>query len=131
MVHLLAAFVYGGFLITDNLFLAKMQKEYESKKYAEIRESFMKYVRKVIPPSLVIIVITGIYLFTQLFGTIGVDGMTRYQILLSVKAILGLWLGARGVLQVYFGIQPLLFKGHLLPFILVISIISLSQLIYI
>ena len=131
IIHLFAAFIYGGFLITDNLFLSRMQKDYTPQEYAKVRESFMQYVRKVVPPSLVVILITGLYLFSQTFGTIGPDGMSRYQILLSIKAILGVWLAMRGVLQVYFGIQPFVFKSHRLPFILVILIILLSQLIHI
>ena len=47
---------------------------------------------------------------------------------LALKAFFGLWLGARGILQVFFGIQPFVFKSHRLPFILVIAIIALSQI---
>ena len=130
-IHLFAAFIYGGFLITDNLFLTKIKKSYDEQNHKEIRESFMRYVRKVVPPSLLIAVVTGLYLIMQVYGPIGEDGLTRFQILLSLKAFLGIWLGLRGGLQVYFKIQPFVFKGHVLPFAFVITIIFLSQFMYI
>ena len=130
-IHLFAAFIYGGFLIVDNLFLVKIKKSYNEEEYKEIRESFMKYVRKVVPPSLIVAVLTGLYLITQVYGPIGEDGLTRFQMLLSLKAFLGIWLGIRGFLQVYMGIQPLVFKSHVLPFSFVITIIFLSQFMYI
>jgi len=130
-IHLFAAFIYGGFLIVDNLFLVKLKKEYDEKEHKLIRESFMKYVRKVVPPSLLVAVITGLYLISQVFGTIAKDGMSSFQIMLSLKAFLGIWLGVRGFLQVYMGIQPLIFKSHILPFSFVITIIFLSQFMYI
>jgi hypothetical protein len=130
-IHLFAAFIYGGFLIVDNLFLVKIKKSYDTEEHKEIRESFMKYVRKVVPPSLIVAVLTGLYLITQVYGPIGEDGLTRFQMLLSLKAFLGIWLGLRGFLQVYMGIQPLVFKSHVLPFSFVITIIFLSQFMYI
>jgi len=130
-IHIFAAFIYGGFLIVDNLFLVKIKKSYNEEEHKEIRESFMKYVRKVVPPSLIVAVLTGLYLITQVYGPIGEDGLTRFQMLLSLKAFLGIWLGLRGFLQVYMGIQPLVFKSHVLPFSFVITIIFLSQFMYI
>jgi len=130
-IHIFAAFIYGGFLITDNLFLTKIKKSYNEEEHKEIRESFMKYVRKVVPPSLVVAVVTGLYLISQVYGPIGPDGLSRFQILLGLKAFLGIWLGLRGGLQVYFKIQPFVFKSHVLPFSFVLTIIFLSQFMYI
>ena len=129
-IHLFAAFIYGGFLITDNLFLAKIKRSYSEEEHKAIRESFMKYVRKVVPPSLIVAVLTGLYLISQVYGSIGPDGLTWFQSLLSLKAFLGIWLGLRGGLQVYFKIQPFVFKSHVLPFAFVITIIFLSQFMY-
>jgi len=131
IIHLFAAFIYGGFLITDNLFLTKIKKTYNDEDLKEVRESFMKHVRKVVPPSLIVAVLTGLYLITQVYGPIGEDGLSRFQMLLSLKAFLGIWLGTRGFLQVYMGIQPLVFKSHVLPFSFVVTIIFLSQFMYI
>ena len=130
-IHLFAAFIYGGFLIVDNLFLVKIKKSYNEEEHKEIRESFMKYVRNVVPPALIVAVLTGLYLITQVFGPISEEGMSSFQMLLSLKAFLGIWLGIRGFLQVYMGIQPLVFKSHVLPFSFVITIIFLSQFMYI
>lgn len=129
-IHLFAAFIYGGFLIVDNLFLVHIKKSYTQDEHKSIRESFMKYVRKVVPPSLLIAVLSGLYLITQVFGTIGEDGMNSFQMMLSLKAFLGIWLGIRGFLQVYMGIQPLVFKSHVLPFSFVVTIVFLSQFMY-
>ncbi len=130
IVHLFAAFIYGGFLIVDNLFLVHIKKSYNEEEHKNIRESFMKYVRKVVPPSLLIAVMTGLYLISQVFGNIQPEGLSSFQILLALKAFLGIWLGLRGFLQVYMGIQPLVFKSHILPFTFVLTILFLSQFMY-
>ena len=129
-IHLFAAFIYGGFLIVDNLFLVHIKESYDVQEHKQIRESFMKYVRKVVPPSLLVAVITGLYLITQVFGTIGEEGMNSFQVMLSIKAFLGIWLGIRGFAQVYLGIQPLVFRSHVLPFTFVVAILFLSQFMY-
>jgi hypothetical protein len=128
LVHIFAVFIYGGFLITDNLFLSKLKNEYSEDELPKIRESFMKYVRVVVPKALIVAVVSGAYLFSQVFGEIADDGLSWFQQVLLVKAFLGGWLGLRGVLQVFFGIQPLVFKSHLFPFTLVVIIIALSQI---
>jgi len=130
-IHLFAAFIYGGFLIVDNLFLVHIKKSYDVQDHKQIRESFMKYVRKVVPPSLLVAVITGLYLITQVFGPIGEAGMSSFQVMLSIKAFLGIWLGIRGFAQVYLGIQPMVFKSHVLPFAFVVTILFLSQFMYV
>ena len=129
-IHIFAAFIYGGFLIVDNLFLVKIKKTYNEEEHKEIRESFMKYVRKVVPPSLIVAVVTGLYLISQVYGPIGPNGLTWFQSVLGLKAFLGIWLGLRGGLQVYFKIQPFVFKSHVLPFAFVLTIIFLSQFMY-
>jgi len=130
-IHLFSAFIYGGFLITDNLFLNKMPRNLNDEEHKKARESFMMFVRKVVPPALIMAVITGLYLISQVFGTIGEEGMTHFQMLLALKAFLGLWLGLRGFMQVYLKIQPLVFKGHQLPFAFVLTIIFLSQFMHV
>ena len=127
LIHIFSVFVYGGFLITDNLFCSRMQKDL-GENYAAAREQFMKYVRVVVPKALVVAVISGLYLISHHFGEISEDGLSNFQMVLALKAFFGLWLGARGTLQVFFGIQPFVFKSHRLPFILVIAIIALSQI---
>ena len=129
-IHLFAAFIYGGFLITDNLFLNKMPRTLDEDEHKKARESFMMFVRKVVPPSLIVAVLTGLYLISQVFGTIGAEGMTTFQMILSLKAFLGIWLGLRGFMQVYLKIQPFVFKSHVLPFAFVITIIFLSQFMH-
>jgi hypothetical protein len=130
-IHLFAAFIYGGFLITDNLFLNKMPRSLTEEEHKKAKKSFMIFVRKVVPPSLIVAVLTGLYLITQVFGTIADDGLSSFQMMLALKAFLGLWLGLRGFMQVYLKIQPLVFKGHQLPFAFVLTIIFLSQFMYI
>jgi len=129
-IHIFAAFIYGGFLITDNLFLTKIQRSYSEEEHKKIRESFMMYVRKVVPPSLIVAVVTGLYLISQVYGPISPEGLTWFQKVLGLKAFLGIWLGLRGGLQVYFKIQPFVFKSHVLPFAFVLTIIFLSQFMY-
>ncbi len=94
------------------------------------REAIMIHVRKVVPYSLMVAVVAGLYLFSQVFGKIGSDGLSYFQTMLSIKAFFGLWLGFRGVNQKLFGIQPWVFKSHLFPFSLVTIIILLSQFMY-
>ena len=94
------------------------------------REAIMIHVRKVVPYSLFVAVGSGIYMFIQVFDVIGENGLSSFQIMLSIKAFLGLWLGIRGFNQKLFGINPWLFKSHLFPFALVLIIILLSQVMY-
>ena len=130
LIHIFAVFIYGGFLFTDNLFMAKMKQTLSADEAAAAREAIMIHVRKVVPKALIVAVIAGLYMFFQVFGTVGEEGLSRFQTLLLLKAFLGSWLGLRGILQVFFGIQPLVFKSHLFPFALVIIIIFLSQLMW-
>ena len=128
LVHLFSVLIYGGFLFTDNLILMRMQKSLSEERYKEVRGYFAAFTRAIVPKALVLAVASGLYLFHTSFGSIAEDGLSNYQILLGIKAILGSWLGLRGVLQVFFGIQPFVFKSHKLPFILVVIIVLLSQL---
>lgn len=130
LIHIFSVLIYGGFLFTDNLILMRMQKTLSKKKYEEVRSYFKGFTKAVVPKALVIAVLSGIYLFYKSFGVIDENGLSNFQILLSIKGVLGLWLGMRGVLQVFFGIQPFVFKSHKLPFILVIIIVALSQIMY-
>lgn len=130
LIHLFSVFIYGGFLFTDNLILMRMQKSLSADKYKEVRAHFALFTRALVPKALVVAVISGLFMFHTSFGSVGDEGMSNYQILLAIKGVLGAWLGLRGILQVFFGIQPFVFKGHKLPFILVVCIILLSQLMY-
>jgi hypothetical protein len=131
IIHLYSAFIYGGFLIVDNLFMVKMGQTLSPEETKKAREAIMMHVRKVVPWALLVAVGTGIYMFLHIFGEIGSDGMSSFQILLSIKAFFGLWLGFRGFNQKFFGINPWVFKSHLFPFILVLIIIFLSQAMFI
>ena len=107
-----------------------MSKTLDAQEHEKAKKSFMIFVRKVVPPSLIIAVITGLYLISQIFGSISEEGMSHFQMMLALKAFLGIWLGVRGFIQVYLKIQPLVFKGHQLPFVFVLTIIFLSQFMY-
>jgi hypothetical protein len=116
--------------MVDILFLSKMKQSLSQDEHTKAREAIMMHVRKVVPYALIVAVATGVYMFLNVFGEIGEDGMSSFQIMLSIKAFLGLWLGFRGINQKLFGIQPWLFKSHLFPFSLVVMIILLSQFMY-
>jgi hypothetical protein len=128
IIHIFSVFTYGGFLIVDKLFLSKMTQDLSEEEHAKAREAIMVHVRKVVPYALMVAVASGIYMALNIFGEVGEDGLTYFQKVLSLKIFLGLWLGARGINQKLFGINPFVFTGHLLPFIFVIVIIFLSQI---
>ena len=130
-IHLLAAFIYGGFLFTDILFMQKMQKMLPTEEGSACREAIMVHVRKVVPDALFVVVLTGIWMFPYVFGEVGPDGLSHLHMVLLFKAFLGLWLGLRGFMQKVFKINPWLFKSHYFPFILVVIIIILSQIMWI
>jgi len=129
-IHIFSVFVYGGFLMVDILFLSKMKQSLNQDEHTKAREAIMMHVRKVVPKALIVAVVSGLYMFFQVFGEVSEDGLSRFQMLLLLKAFLGSWLGLRGILQVFFKIDPLVFKSHKFPFILVIAIIFLSQLMW-
>ena len=130
IIHLFSVFIYAGFLITDNLILMRMKKTLSDEQYKEVRGYFASFTKQLVPKALVVAVVAGAYLFYMNFGVISENGWTNFQIVLGIKAFLGGWLGLRGVLQVFFGIQPLVFTSHRFPFILVVSIILLSQIMF-
>ena len=129
-IHIFSVFIYGGFLFVDILFLSKMKQTLSEEEHKVAREAIMIHVRKVVPYALLVAVVSGLYMFINVFGSISSDGMNSFQIILSIKAFLGLWLGFRGVNQKLFGINPWIFKSHLFPFSLVVIIILLSQFMY-
>ena len=131
IIHLFSVFVYGGFLFVDNLFLSKMKQDLTLEEHRKAREAIMVHVRKVVPYSLMIAVASGIYLATNIFGTISSDGLSTFQQILLLKIFLGSWLGFRGINQKLFGINPWIFKSHLFPFALVIIILILSQIMFV
>ncbi len=117
-------------MFVDNLFLAKMKQTLTQEEHDKAREAIMIHVRKVVPYALLVAVATGIYMFIQVFGEVSSEGMSYFQVMLSMKAFLGLWLGLRGFNQKFFGINPWVFKSHIFPFSLVVIIILLSQIMY-
>jgi len=130
LIHLFSVLIYGGFLFTDNLVLMRMKKTLSMQKYEEVRSYFKDFTKVLVPKALITSVISGIYLFYVNFGDVSQSGLSNFQILLLIKAYLGSWLGLRGVLQVFFNVQPLIFKSHRLPFILVVIIVALSQVMW-
>jgi hypothetical protein len=130
LLHIFSVLIYGGFLFTDNLILMRMQTTLSPERYNEVRSYFRAFTKALVPKALIMAVVSGIYLFYANFGAISADGLSNFQILLAIKATLGMWLGVRGVLQVFFGIEPFVFKSHRLPFILVVTIVFLSQLMW-
>ncbi len=108
-----------------------MNQTLNAEESAKAREAIMMHVRKVVPYSLMVAVASGLYMITQVFGEITSDGMSQFQILLSIKAFFASWLGIRGINQKLFKINPWLFKSHFFPFSLVVIIILLSQFMYI
>jgi len=129
-VHIFSVFIYGGFLFVDILFLSKMKQSLSEEEHKVAREAIMMHVRKVVPYALIVAVASGLYMLFNVFGEISEDGLSSFQIMLSIKAFLGLWLGFRGINQKLFGINPWVFKSHLFPFSLVVIIIFLSQMMY-
>lgn len=129
-IHIFSVFIYGGFLFVDILFLSKMKQTLSEEEHKIARESIMIHVRKVVPYALMVAVVSGLYMLFHVFGEITKDGLSSFQIMLSIKAFLGLWLGFRGINQKLFGINPWVFKSHLFPFSLVVVIILLSQIMF-
>jgi len=118
-------------LFVDILFLSKMNQTLNSDEHAKAREAIMTHVRKVVPYALMVAVASGLFMITQVFGKIDANGISQFQIMLSIKAFLALWLGIRGINQKFFGINPFVFTSHIFPFSLLVIIILLSQLMYI
>ena len=107
-----------------------MKQTLNEEEATKAREAIMMHVRKVVPYALMVAVASGLYMISQVFGKIDEDGMSHFQILLSIKAFLGAWLGIRGINQKLFKINPWVFTSHLFPFSLVVMIILLSQLMW-
>lgn len=107
-----------------------MKQTLNEEEAVKAREAIMMHVRKVVPYALMVAVASGLYMITEVFGEISEDGMSHFQILLSIKAFLASWLGLRGINQKLFKINPWVFKSHFFPFSFVVVIILLSQLMW-
>jgi hypothetical protein len=129
-IHIFSVIIYAGFLFVDIFFLSKMPLKLNEEEHKKARKSIMIHVKKVVPWALMVAVVTGLYMISQIFGTIGQDGMNWFQTLLSIKAFLGILLGIRGFSQKVLNINPPIFRGHTLAFTFVILIIFLSQFMY-
>jgi len=110
--------------------MSKMGQTLTKDEAIKAREAIMMHVRLVVPYALLTAVATGLYMFSQRFGEIGVDGFSYFQTVLSIKAFFGLWLGVRGFNQKFFKINPWLFTSHVFPFGVVLLLILLSQIMY-
>lgn len=110
--------------------MSRMTEMLDDEEHKKARKSIMVNVRKVVPWAILTAVGTGIYLIGQIFGKIEEGGMTWFQILLTIKAIFGMWLGVRAFNQKFFKINPFVFRTHALPFTLVILMIILAQFMY-
>jgi len=108
-----------------------MKQTLDNEEYTKAREAIMMHVREVVPYALMVAVASGLYLISNIFGEISDEGMSTFQILLSIKAFLASWLGIRGINQKFFKINPWVFKSHIFPFTFVVIIILLSQFMYI
>jgi hypothetical protein len=108
-----------------------MPQTLNAEEHKKAREAIMMHVRQVVSYALMVAVASGLYMISQVFGEISEDGMSRFQILLSIKAFLASWLGFRGINQKLFKINPWVFKSHFFPFTFVVLIILLSQFMYI
>ena len=108
-----------------------MKQTLNEEEHKIAREAIMMHVRKVVPYALMVAVASGLYMFFNVFGEVSADGMSSFQVMLSIKAFFGLWLGFRGINQKLFGINPWVFKSHFFPFSLVVIIILLSQMMYV
>lgn len=106
-----------------------MSQTLNEEEHKKAREAIMMHVRKVVPWALLVAVASGCYLIGKVFGPVD-GGFTSYQIMLSIKAFLGIWLGIRGFNQKFFKINPFVFTSHLFPFLCVVVMILLSQLMY-
>jgi hypothetical protein len=107
-----------------------MKQTLDADQTAKAREAIMIHVRKVVPYALMVAVASGLFMIFNIYGKIGEDGPSSFQVMLGIKAFLGLWLGFRGINQKLFGINPWVFKSHFFPFSLVVIIILLSQMMY-
>lgn len=131
LIHLFSVLIYGGFLFTDNLILMRMQKNIVRTKISRGALLLQRlYESSCTKSSNNSRIEWFIPFLCQFWRYPTQSGLTNFQILLLIKAYLGSWLGLRGVLQVFFNVQPFIFKSHKLPFILIIIIVVLSQVMW-
>ena len=63
-----------------------MKQTLNEEEATKAREAIMMHVRKVVPYALMVAVASGLFMITQVFGEITEEGMSHFQILLSIKA---------------------------------------------
>jgi len=136
IIHLFAAIFFIGFVFSDVVILPVLHKDFDNSTVVQIKNSISSRARKIFPITVLILILTGGFMFSKhINSSIGFTG-SALQILLIIKALLALVIVAGIIYSLgckLFGKQPhsTMQKFHTYVLILGIIIIVLAKLMFI
>ncbi len=136
IIHLFCAIIFIGFVFTDNMVLPVMKKVLSEKKYQEVMKAISSRARQIFPLSLLILILSGGFMFSSYVNSEAGIFNSNLQILLMIKVILALFI-ASGVVYTlsmkFLKKQTHLIMKHFHKFVLIngIIIIILAKLMFV
>lgn len=131
LIHLFCAIFFIGFIFTDVFILSKIKKTLKEDENAKARTAIYTSGKRVMPFAVLLLFLSGLFLFSQDFGTIKDGGLSHFQILLLIKVFLAFIIFLKVFLEVVVKKQLPCLKGHVGAAILAICIVILAKIMWV
>ena len=90
IIHLLCAIIFIGFVFADVVVLPAMKKVLDEKEHQKVMDAISTRARKIFPLSVLILVLSGGYMFSKYINSQAGVFNSSLQIFLLIKVILAL-----------------------------------------
>ena len=126
IIHLLCAIIFIGFVFADVVVLPSMRQALDLDRFTKAKEKISNRARKIFPPSLLLLVLTGGFMFSKYANSkVGLFD-TSLQQLLWLKFILAMLIVCGVIYSLsckLFKKQPAAIMQHFHKFVLTVGII--------
>mgnify|MGYP000111268228 FL=1 len=136
IVHLFAAIFFIGFVFSDVVVLPVLSKDFDADTVQKIKNSISGRARKIFPLTVLILVLSGGYMFSKhINSTIGFTG-SSLQLLLILKFLIAMVIVAGIVYSLSCKVlkkqpNPIMQKFHTYVLVMGIVIVILAKLMFI
>ena len=136
IVHLFAAIFFIGFVFTDVVVLPVLNKDFDAPTVQKIKETISGRARAIFPATVLILILSGGYMFSKhINSTIGFTG-SPLQLLLILKFLIAMVIVAGIVYSLGCKLfkkqpKPIMKKFHTYVLIMGIIIVVLAKLMFI
>ena len=132
IIHLFCAVIFIGYVFADVIVLPAMKKILDEEQHQKVSNALSSRARMIFPPSVLILLITGIYMLTKLMeGSVS----SSFHMLLGIKILLAVIIMAGIVYSLSRRIlkktpHPIMKHFHKIVLVLGIFIIILAKLMF-